>query len=1055
MRLNFRSQRRVMARKGSPPRERFLSRRPVFELLEQRRLLAVTWDGGANNNLWNSDANWSGDMRPTANDDVIIPATAPASIVLQESAVSIKSFDVQTSLVLNTAFSVTNGGQVSGSVTVSATMTLGGQNTIGSLSVSDGGKVTSFTGQSLQLTVHGDVTIAALGSIDVTGRGTDTVESRGMGQAGGTVLSGGGGGGHGGRGGSGRGSFAGPGGVGGATYGSVTHPVDFGSSGGTGDANRALGAVGGGVIRLVVDGTLTNHGVVSANGSSTTRAEGGGGAGGSIWITTNSMVGTGVFSANGGHAVSVAEQVGGGGGGGRIAVYSQTNSFLGAIAAYGGTGSEIGGAGTVYLDAQSASRPQLIIDNGGRAGALTSFVGPTDVTGDMIVRNGGRVGSTAGQALHLTVHGDATIGPTGSIDVTGLGSAALESRGMGQEANNNYSGGGGGGYGGRGGTGQESFLGPGGGGGATYGSVTQPIDFGSSGADGDLDRRPGGPGGGVIRLVVDGTLRNDGSVLANGAGSLAAGGAGSGGSVWVTTNSLAGIGVISANGGDVLIGEYRGGGGGGGRVAVYSQTDTFLGLVTAYGGTGPQFGGAGTVYLDTQSASRSRLIVDNNGNAGAPTSFLGPTDVTGDMIVRNRGRVGSTAGQALQLTVHGNFTLAATGSIDVTGLGSALESRGMGQVANNSFSGAGGGGHGGRGGTGQESFLGPGGVGGGTYGSVTQPIDFGSSGASGDNNRRPGGSGGGVIRLIVDGTLVIDGMVSANGTGALAAGGAGSGGSVWITTNSLTGAGVIQANGGEVPAASGNPWIGGGGGGGRIAVYSQTDVFLGTVTAYGGTGRQFGGAGTVFLDTQSASRPQLIIDNNRNAGAATPISGFSELNGQLIVSGGGFAIADGPMVISGDIRTQTGGVLRGASLDVRGYGWINSDPSASILVNGNLAGNTTNGDVYNPHGLLRFDGSGTPASPQLLEIMSRNAGNTPDGYVDNYAYGTVALANNTYVRLVDQSDNARRRRTGIAVCRHTRRASRNDARSKRSLRLCPSIPDQWGRIRRNHHGGSR
>jgi hypothetical protein len=124
---------------------RGIGRRPVFELLEERRLLAlVTWDGGAGDNLWNSFANWSGDVLPTSEDDVVVPASGPSSIVLQGTGATIKSLDTDTSLVVNAPLTVTGGTQVSGSVMLSAsTMTLGGQNTLGDLFVSAGGQVNS------------------------------------------------------------------------------------------------------------------------------------------------------------------------------------------------------------------------------------------------------------------------------------------------------------------------------------------------------------------------------------------------------------------------------------------------------------------------------------------------------------------------------------------------------------------------------------------------------------------------------------------------------------------------------------------------------------------------------------------------------------------------------------------------------------------------------------------------------------------------------------------------------------------------------------------------
>lgn len=56
-----------------------------------------------------------------------------------------------------------------------------------------------------------------------------------------------------------------------------------------------------------------------------------------------------------------------------------------------------------------------------------------------------------------------------------------------------------------------------------------------------------------------------------------------------------------------------------------------------------------------------------------------------------------------------------------------------------------------------------------------------------------GGLGGGKIKLVVNGTMNIDGIVSCNGqTGSTAYSGGGSGGSIWIVTNLMRGYGQIQ-----------------------------------------------------------------------------------------------------------------------------------------------------------------------------------------------------------------------------------------------------------------------
>lgn len=73
-------------------------------------------------------------------------------------------------------------------------------------------------------------------------------------------------------------------------YGSVTHPVEFGSGGG---GNH--GGTGGGKLRLVTD-RLEVEGVIESNGGDTSSSSSGGGSGGSIWIDTGLLYGGGIIS---------------------------------------------------------------------------------------------------------------------------------------------------------------------------------------------------------------------------------------------------------------------------------------------------------------------------------------------------------------------------------------------------------------------------------------------------------------------------------------------------------------------------------------------------------------------------------------------------------------------------------------------------------------------------------------------------------------------------------------------------------------------------------------
>lgn len=198
-----------------------------------------------------------------------------------------------------------------------------------------------------------------------------------------------------------------------------------------------------------------------------------------------------------------------------------------------------------------------------------------------------------------------------------------------------------------------------------YGSVTEPTDLGAGGG--------GSRGGGVVRLAVGGTCTVNGTVSANAVNS-STGGAGSGGSIWISCGQLVGGAgaIIRANGGkcnDTKVTDRSHGGGG--RIAIHltgaGDFSQFLGSIQACGGfaevSGAQQGGAGTVYLKKQDGS-STLIVDNGASATYPNraATSSPTPLTAEMTeqafddvtVRNTAWLCPEAGCSLQ--VAGSLT---------------------------------------------------------------------------------------------------------------------------------------------------------------------------------------------------------------------------------------------------------------------------------------------------------------------------------------------------------------------------------------------------------------
>src|SRR3989344_926407 len=157
----------------------------------------------------------------------------------------------------------------------------------------------------------------------------------GPGAGGGGNYGGGGGGGHGANGSNGMNNLN----IGGITYSTVT-----GGSGGGGTGFNTVstagngGGGGGGYLKIASNGSITNSGIISANGGNgVNNYGGGGGSGGRInLISVNNITNSGTIRANGGGGVGV---YGGGGGGGRI-ILQDVNGVItgGTITATGGIG---------------------------------------------------------------------------------------------------------------------------------------------------------------------------------------------------------------------------------------------------------------------------------------------------------------------------------------------------------------------------------------------------------------------------------------------------------------------------------------------------------------------------------------------------------------------------------------------------------------------------------------------------------------------------------------------------------------------------------------------
>ena len=255
-----------------------------------------------------------------------------------------------------------------------------------------------------------------------------------------------------------------------------------------------------------------------------------------------------------------------------------------------------------------------------------------------------------------------TLGTNGTINVSFKGYTT--NSGPGKGSGTTY--GSGGGYGGHG-----AFAQGGNNGGAAYGSITNPTDPGSGGANGnDI----GGPGGGVVRIdAPGGTVTVYGTISANGKvrNSYHAG-SGSGGSIGITCRTFAGSpnGLLTATGANS---SHGGGAGGGGRIAVIydpvAQAGNNPGVrFQASAGTGGYSQGSvgrvaedGTLYL-----SDNTFLSETLSGQFLSVRLYGVTNWNpAQLTVGNTQLILEETG--LQLTVAGNVVIDSGGEL---GLGS-------------------------------------------------------------------------------------------------------------------------------------------------------------------------------------------------------------------------------------------------------------------------------------------------------------------------------------------------------------------------------------------------
>jgi len=518
------------------------------------------------------------------------------------------------------------------------------------------------------------------------GFGTDGTSGQGPGGGDGSTSYGGEGGGYGGYGGDGQ-SMTGSESI---PYGTPNDVTDLGSGGGDGDGSD--GGDGGGYIRLNVTNTLTNNGIITANGQLGKVGGsdgGGGGSGGGIWIITNTLEGSGTIQSNGGNGNTISGSDGGGGGGGRIFVDVETDSSTINYLAHGGTGTsgKDGGSGTILVRRGSDLYGDLIImnneytkpeytplDDNVAFDSITigkdsdvqisnsfNVTGTMNVSasnnlrdveiessaelylGNLTIESGVILTSETTNIINLTdtlrvygnlTHESATQGETinGKLIINAQ-NVTVESGGFIHADTRGYIGGYGSdgtdGEGPCGGSGSVSYGGEGGG-------------YGGWGGDGKANTANEGTICGKANLVID---------LGNGGGDGDGGDGGDGGGyIQINATTIHVDGEISADGETGFLSADGGGGGSGGGIwLTITNTLTGTGSITSIGGKGYDAGydggggAGGRIYIDVGTHSSSITFNAQGGTStntaqagGAGTILIKESgDTYGDLTIDN------------------------------------------------------------------------------------------------------------------------------------------------------------------------------------------------------------------------------------------------------------------------------------------------------------------------------------------------------------------------------------------------------------------------------------
>ncbi len=254
-------------------------------------------------------------------------------------------------------------------------------------------------------------------------------------------------------------------------------------------------------------------------------------------------------------------------------------------------------------------------------------------------------------------------------------------------------------------------------------------------------------------------------------------------------------------------------------------------------------------------------------------------------------------------------------------------------------------------------------------------------------------SGGTLSGVTIDASLTVDATQQSSGNTTNVTNGLTLNGTLNLGKTDGSTAGQLYFQGTQSLSGTGTVMFGGSTGN---ALYGQGNGSANPATLTIGAGINIqGGSGSIRGYYITSSSDSVVVLGKVAAGTA---------GATISVGNGGSSKTLASFIAIG---ANNGGTVQvSESLQIDSSAIVSVTSNSSLLVGGNLLGNTQSVAAFNPQGSVTLNGTGTAATPNVLEVMGADVGTTPAGFTDNFVFGSLALAANNYVRLVDQSDNS-------------------------------------------------